>query len=154
MEVKVTVTNEEETKALGQWLGEHLEPQTTIVLSGDLGTGKTTFSKGIARGLGIEQMIKSPTYTLIREYEEGRLPLYHMDIYRLSEGASDLGLDEYFDSDGVSLVEWGDMVEEELPPQRFKITLQRLGDTERLFTFEAIQTTSPWFETLKKEMEK
>lgn len=151
MTVNIVVHNEEETKALGEWIGEHIEPGTTVVLSGDLGTGKTTFSKGLAKGLGIEQMIKSPTYTLIREYETGRLPLYHMDVYRLEEGGSDLGLDEYFDSDGVSLVEWGDLIEDELPIQRFHITLQRLDDTTRQLTIEGLNTTQPWLETLEKQ---
>ena len=74
-----------------------------IVLTGDLGAGKTTMTKGIALGLGISQMIKSPTYTIIREYPQGRLPLYHMDVYRVEEGADELGLDEYFEGDGYPL---------------------------------------------------
>lgn len=129
--------NETDTKVFGKKIGQHVVPGTTIVLTGDLGTGKTTMSKGIAEGLGISQMIKSPTYTLIREYDEGRLPLYHMDVYRLSEGASDLGLDEYFDGEGLCLVEWGQMIEEELPTDRYEVTIERISDTERCITLES-----------------
>ncbi len=80
-----------------------------LVLDGDLGAGKTTFTKGLAAGLEIPDIIKSPTFTIIHEYQDGRLPLYHMDAYRLENGgAEDLGLEEYFDGDGVSVVEWAD----------------------------------------------
>lgn len=115
--------NEDETKALGQKIGQVVEEGTIIVLSGELGTGKTTLSKGIAQGLGIKQMIKSPTYTLIREYEEGRMPLYHMDVYRLEGCEDDLGFDEYFLGDGLCLIEWGSLIESQLPPHYYEISL-------------------------------
>lgn len=86
------------------------------MLDGDLGAGKTTFTKGLALGLGIKKNVKSPTFTIVREYHEGRLPLYHMDVYRLEDAsADDIGLDEYFNGDGVSVVEWSQFIDDELP---------------------------------------
>ena len=92
---EVTVTSPEATMALGQQLAPDLQPRDVILLDGDLGAGKTTFTKGLAAGLGITRNVKSPTFTIIREYQGGRIPLYHMDVYRLEEGGGDeLGLDE------------------------------------------------------------
>lgn len=99
--------NESALQAYAERLAEQLQPGAVLLLDGDLGAGKTSFTKGLARGLGIQEVIKSPTFTIVREYESGRLPLYHMDIYRLENGgAADLGLEEYFEGDGVSVVEW------------------------------------------------
>ena len=96
-----TFNTPEQTKELGQIIASGLRAGDVLVLNGDLGAGKTTFTKGLAKGLGIDEVIKSPTFTIIREYQGGRLPLYHMDVYRLENGgAEDLGLDEYFDGDG------------------------------------------------------
>ena len=94
---EVHTTSQEETMALGQRLGDALFENSCVILEGDLGAGKTTLTKGIALGLGIDRVIKSPTYTLIREYRKGRLPLFHMDMYRIEEsgGASEVGLEEY-----------------------------------------------------------
>ena len=109
-------TDPEQTIAIAKQLGQQVQAGDVLLLDGDLGAGKTTFTKGLAAGLGIDSYIKSPTFTLIREYQDGRLPLYHMDVYRLEEtGASDLGLEEYFDGDGVSVVEWSQFIAEELP---------------------------------------
>lgn len=110
----IRLTSDTQTKQLAKQLATISEPGDIFILTGDLGAGKTTFSKGFAEGLGIEQMIKSPTYTLIKEYDDGRLPLYHMDVYRLTDGASDLGLDDYLDGDGVCLIEWGELIKEEI----------------------------------------
>ena len=113
-------------------IAEKMSPGMTILLEGELGAGKTTFTKGFAKGLGISRVIKSPTYTLIREYTQGRLPLYHMDLYRLEDtGAEEMGLEEYFDSEGVCVVEWGSMVEDELPQEHLLITIESsLADLE------------------------
>lgn len=127
----IVLSTEETTMALGEALGKLSLEKDIFILTGDLGAGKTTFSKGFARGLGIEQMIKSPTYTLIREYQTGRLPLYHMDVYRLAEGASDLGLDDYLDGDGVCLIEWGSLIKEEIDLPYIEITLDKTGDHTR-----------------------
>lgn len=99
--------NEQALQTFAASIGPHLRPGDVLLLDGDLGAGKTSFTKGLATGLGIADYIKSPTFTIIREYQDGRLPLYHMDIYRLADGgAEDLGLEEYFAGDGVSVVEW------------------------------------------------
>lgn len=133
-----TLNSRQETIDLGQRLSPMLQAGDVLVLNGDLGAGKTTFTKGIAKGLGISEIIKSPTFTIIREYQDGRLPLYHMDAYRLEEGgAEDLGLDEYFDGDGVSVVEWAEFAEEELPAEFLAITFHRTAEeNSRILTFD------------------
>lgn len=120
----VFAKNEQETIELAKKITEYLKPGMTILLEGDLGAGKTTFTKGIGEGLGVRRIIKSPTYTIVREYQDGRLPLYHVDLYRLTESeVPDLGLDEYFEGDGVSVVEWPSIAPEELPMERLEIKL-------------------------------
>lgn len=133
--------NEDETKAIAAALAAFLVQGDIILLEGDLGAGKTTFTKGLATGLGIKRVIKSPTYTIIREYLDGRLPLYHMDVYRLEEtGGTDLGLEEYFEGDGVSIVEWATFIPEDIPSEYLQIKLQPSGEdlTERTITFKAV----------------
>lgn len=135
---KLTMTSRGATIELGKQIGAQLGAGDVLVLDGDLGAGKTTFTKGIANGLGISEMIKSPTFTIIHEYHDGRLPLYHMDAYRLENGGGeDLGLEEYFDGDGVSVVEWAEFVAEELPADFLAIHFKRTGDDNtRLLEFE------------------
>ncbi|MEG0496420.1 MAG: tRNA (adenosine(37)-N6)-threonylcarbamoyltransferase complex ATPase subunit type 1 TsaE [Carnobacterium sp.] len=133
--------NEKETKDIAAKLAKWLEPGDLILLEGDLGAGKTTFTKGLAIGLGIKLIIKSPTYTIIREYLDGRLPLYHMDVYRLEEtGGTDLGLEEYFEGEGVSIVEWAKFIPEDLPTEYLQIKLQPSGEElmERKILFNPI----------------
>ncbi|MGX7328025.1 tRNA (adenosine(37)-N6)-threonylcarbamoyltransferase complex ATPase subunit type 1 TsaE [Enterococcus bulliens] len=127
----------DELLAFATHVGQVANKQDVLLLTGDLGAGKTTFTKGIAKGLGIEQMIKSPTYTIIREYESGRLPLYHMDVYRVISGSDELGLDDYFEGDGLTVVEWGRQLEE-LPLDFLEIILTKddLDDTIRHLTFK------------------
>ena len=125
----LTLTNRDATIALGKKIGQQLVAGDVLVLDGDLGAGKTTFTKGLAAGLEIPDIIKSPTFTIIHEYQDGRLPLYHMDAYRLENGgAEDLGLEEYFDGDGVSVVEWAEFVEDELPADFLAINFKRTDD--------------------------
>ena len=138
---QIKARNEEETKIIAATLAKLLEPGDTILLEGNLGAGKTTFTKGLAEGLGITKVIKSPTYTIIREYLEGRLPLYHMDVYRLEEtGGTDLGLEEYFEGEGVSIVEWATFIPEDLPQEYLQIKLVPVGDDlmERELTFSPV----------------
>ena len=134
----LTLTNRDATIALGKKIGQQLVAGDVLVLDGDLGAGKTTFTKGLAAGLEIPDIIKSPTFTIIHEYQDGRLPLYHMDAYRLETGgAEDLGLEEYFDGDGVSVVEWAEFVEDELPADFLAIHFKRTGDDNtRILEFE------------------
>lgn len=93
-------------------LGSLLQPGDVLALEGDLGAGKTTFTKGLAKGLDIKRNVNSPTFTIIKEYH-GRLPLYHMDVYRVEDSFEDLGFDEYFDGNGVTVVEWAHLVKEQ-----------------------------------------
>lgn len=123
--------NEDELMLLGQELGVLLEEQDVVVLSGDLGAGKTTFTKGLARGLGISQMIKSPTYTIVREYE-GRLPLYHLDVYRIGGDPDSIDLDDFLFGAGVTVIEWGELLGTSLPADYLAITLFKEGDGRRL----------------------
>lgn len=126
MEIKINSL--EETQDIAKIIGSVAQSGDVIILSGDLGAGKTTMTKGIAKGLEIDQMIKSPTYTIIREYQQGRIPLYHMDVYRIEDGADDLGLEEYFEGDGLSVVEWGKLLGEFLPVDYLDITLTKDSD--------------------------
>ncbi|KRM58675.1 ATPase or kinase [Secundilactobacillus malefermentans DSM 5705 = KCTC 3548] len=129
LDYEVEVTNSEQTFELGKKLAPFLLAKDLILLDGDLGAGKTTFTKGLASGLGIKKNVKSPTFTIIREYQEGRLPLYHMDAYRLEEGGADeLGLDEYFNGDGVNVVEWSKFINEDLPENYLRIVFLREDD--------------------------
>lgn len=130
--------NVNETVALGKAIGQSLISGDCLILTGELGTGKTALTKGIALGLGIEQMIKSPTYTIVREYHQGRLPLFHMDVYRIEDGGLELGLEEYFESDGVSIVEWGQQVQSELPASYLEIILSYTNEeNQRTIGFRA-----------------
>lgn len=123
--VKILTENEEQTMNLAKKLTELLEPGMTLLLEGNLGAGKTTFTKGIGEGLGVKRIIKSPSYTIIREYQDGRLPLYHIDLYRLDESeASELGLEEYFEGNGITVVEWSSVAPAELPAERLEIRLK------------------------------
>lgn len=123
--------NEETLIDLGMRIGQKLQPQDVLVLTGDLGAGKTTLTKGIARGLGIEQMIKSPTYTIVREYE-GRLPLYHLDVYRIGADPDSIDLDDFLFGDGVSVIEWGHLLGDNLPNDYLDIEIEPSGNGRQL----------------------
>jgi tRNA threonylcarbamoyladenosine biosynthesis protein TsaE len=124
MEVDLRAATAEDTRAIGEALAPLLRPRDAVVLTGELGAGKTTFVQGVARGLEIEDQIVSPTFTLIKEYE-GRLDVAHVDVYRLDrvQDVVDLGLDELGTGEDVLLVEWGDAVEALLPPDRLRVEL-------------------------------
>lgn len=121
----------EETNLIGERLASLLEAGDVLTLEGDLGAGKTTFTKGIAKGLGVKRTVNSPTFTIVKEYE-GRLPLYHMDVYRLEDSDEDIGFDEYFNGNGVSVVEWAQFIEEYLPTDRLDIRIKYNGDSRIL----------------------
>ncbi|EWG08847.1 tRNA (adenosine(37)-N6)-threonylcarbamoyltransferase complex ATPase subunit type 1 TsaE [Cytobacillus firmus] len=112
----------EDTMGFSEKLGSLLQPGDVLALEGDLGAGKTTFTKGLAKGLNITRNVNSPTFTIIKEYH-GRLPLYHMDVYRVEDSFEDLGFDEYFDGNGVTVVEWAHLVKEQLPEELLTIYL-------------------------------
>lgn len=129
----------EQTMAVGAALARLVRAGDVIVLRGNLGAGKTTLTQGIGRGLAIREPIISPTFTLLREYESGRLPLYHVDAYRLAGPAEayTFGLDEYLYGDGVTVIEWGERVEALLPDERLEIDLAYLDADEREITLSA-----------------
>jgi len=123
-----------ETLAYGREMAKGLEPGAVIALSGDLGTGKTHLTKGIADGLGIPpERVRSPTFTILQTYPEGRLPLYHFDAYRVAtpDEFYELGFEEYFYGDGVSVVEWPERVAELIPDDAIRLTLSHVSETER-----------------------
>lgn len=123
---------EAETEELGRRLAERLSPGAVVAYRGDLGVGKTAFTRGLARGLGCRERVTSPTFTIVNEYEGGRLPLFHCDLYRL-EGAEDLfgiGWDDYLDRGGVCAVEWSERAAEVLPPETVWVTLRRCPENE------------------------
>lgn len=123
---RIVTQSAEDTITMAYQIGCQLTGGMTILLEGDLGSGKTTFVKGIARGLAIKRTVKSPTYTIIREYTDGRLPLYHMDLYRIaSSDVEALGLYDYFQSSGVSLIEWASVAMDEMPSEHLVIQLTR-----------------------------
>lgn len=125
-----------ETMDYGQRLAAELRAGDVLALTGDLGAGKTCLVKGIARGLGILQEITSPTFTLINEYVGGRLPLYHVDLYRLdsAEQALQIGLDDYLGRDGVTVIEWAEKVESLLPPTTRRLRIEFIADNSRRIT--------------------
>src|SRR5699024_7853421 len=129
--------SENETKQLAFKLASLVQKADVITLEGDLGAGKTTFTQGFAKGLNIEAVVSSPTFTIIKEYDEGRLPLYHMDVYRLEFSDEDIGFYEYFHGDGVSIVEWAQFIDDYLPEERLNIRIKYGDNNSRHFTFEA-----------------
>ncbi|MCS1352126.1 tRNA (adenosine(37)-N6)-threonylcarbamoyltransferase complex ATPase subunit type 1 TsaE [Mechercharimyces sp. CAU 1602] len=120
----------EETKALGRKLAQHMQVGEVVALVGNLGVGKTTFTQGFAEELGISDPVDSPTFTLIKEYE-APIPLYHMDVYRIQNPEEELGLEEYFAGDGITLVEWAQHIEPQLPEDCWWVTITLLAEGTR-----------------------
>ncbi|SOC43585.1 tRNA (adenosine(37)-N6)-threonylcarbamoyltransferase complex ATPase subunit type 1 TsaE [Ureibacillus acetophenoni] len=145
---EIIIESLDETNSLASKLANLLEPQDTITLEGDLGAGKTTFTKALAKGLGITRNVNSPTFTIMKQYE-GRLPLNHLDVYRLSDSEEDLGWDEIFYGDGVTVVEWAHLIEESLPQERLEIEIKRIDENSRKFILKPIGKR---FEELCKEL--
>ena len=126
-----------ETEAIGAALGKILKPGTVIAYRGDLGAGKTAFTRGLARGLGSTELVTSPTYTIVNEYLGGRMPLFHFDMYRLasSDDLWDIGWEDYLDRNGVCAVEWSENVEDAME-NAISITIEKLGEEARRITIE------------------
>lgn len=127
----------EETQVLAMKLADLVEPQHTITLEGDLGAGKTTFTQSFAKGLGVKRTVNSPTFTIMKQYE-GRIPLNHLDVYRLADSDEDLGWEEIFYGDAVTVVEWAHLIEEDLPEERLAIEITRIDETKRKFVLKPI----------------
>lgn len=132
---EIHTANSEETSQFAAKLAHFLQPGDVLALEGDLGAGKTTFTKGLAKGLEIKRTVNSPTFTIIKEYK-GKLPLYHMDVYRVADAFEDLGFDEYFEGDGVTVVEWAHLIEEQLPVERLTIFLYHESQDQRKIVLE------------------
>ncbi len=146
--IAVHTTSVEETEQFGERIGRALEPGMVVALMGQLGAGKTTLTKGIGRGLAVDDLIHSPTFNLIHEHR-GRMPVYHFDIYRLTspEQLEDLGYEDYFYGDGVTIIEWPEKVMHMLPPDHLEVRISAAGD-ER--TFEIVATGSLSAKVLEK----
>ena len=128
----------DETFELGKKLGERAKPGDVYTLIGDLGVGKTVFTQGVAVGLGITEPINSPTFTIVQVYEEGRLPFYHFDVYRIGdvEEMDEIGYEDYFYGDGICFIEWANLIEEIIPSTRVQITIEK--DLEKGFDYRRI----------------
>lgn len=131
-----------ETFDFGKSLGESAAPGTVYTLIGDLGVGKTVLTQGLAKGLEIDEPISSPTFTIVQVYEEGRLPLYHFDVYRIGdvEEMEEIGYEDYFYGEGVTLIEWANLIEEILPESYTEIKIEK--DLEKGFDYRKITVTS------------
>ena len=135
MENKITTYSEKETIEIAQNLESEKFPNMVICLEGDLGSGKTVFTKGFAQALGIEETVTSPTFNIIKEYPNGELPLYHMDVYRLDGKVDDLCIEDYYTRGGVTIIEWSDMIKDYLPEERLDIKFKVIDEDTRTLTF-------------------
>ena len=146
MDYKVTTYSEEETIELAQNIESEKFPNMVICLQGDLGSGKTMFTKGFAKAMQVEEEITSPTFNIIKEYTSGELPLYHMDVYRLDGKVEDLGIEEYYTKGGVTIIEWADMIPDCLPEERLDIKIKSSNEDEDKRTITLIPHGSKYEE--------
>lgn len=139
MEQVIETYSAQETFEVGNRIGKGARAGQVYALIGDLGVGKTVFTQGLAEGLGITEPVNSPTFTILQEYEEGRLPFYHFDVYRITdvEEMEEIGYEDCFYGNGVSLIEWADLIEKILPPERIKITVEK--DLEKGLDYRRIK---------------
>ncbi|WP_010651734.1 tRNA (adenosine(37)-N6)-threonylcarbamoyltransferase complex ATPase subunit type 1 TsaE [Oceanobacillus massiliensis] len=145
---KIQSDTELETISIAEKLALLLKPGDVVTLEGELGSGKTTFTKGLAKGLGVKRNISSPTFTIIKEYE-GEMPFYHMDVYRLENSEEDIGFDEYFHGNGITVVEWAHFIEEFLPEERLEISISYLNEDRRELE---LTPTGPHFKWVVNEL--
>ena len=130
MDYKLTTYSEEETIELAQNIESEKFPNMVICLRGDLGSGKTVFTKGFAKALEVKEEVTSPTFNIIKEYTTGELPLFHMDVYRLDGNVEDLGIEEYYSKNGITIIEWADMIPDYLPEERLDIKIKNSSEDE------------------------
>ena len=140
----IETTDQKETLTVGEQLGKKAERGTVICVDGDLGVGKTVLAQGIAKGLGVNEPVVSPTFTIVQEYHDGRIPFYHFDVYRIEDPDEmyEIGFEEYFYGDGVCMVEWSELIAELLPPESIHITIRKdlkQGPDHRMITIEGIE---------------
>ncbi len=136
MEYKITSRDMKDTLLLAQNIESEKFPNMVICLNGELGTGKTVFVKGFAGALGIKEPITSPTFNIVKEYPNGELPLYHMDVYRLEDNKDNVGLTDYFNKGGITIIEWADMIENELPSERLDIEFKFIDENTRILVLK------------------
>lgn len=132
MDYKYISKNEIDTMTLAQNIESEKFPNMVICLDGELGTGKTIFVKGFAKSLGIDSVITSPTFNLVKEYENGELPLYHMDVYRLDQNDDSIGFNDYYNKGGVTIIEWAEVIKDKLPEERLDIKFKIAGENNRV----------------------
>ena len=135
MNYKYTSRCEEDTLEIAENIESEKFPGMVICLDGELGSGKTVFVKGFAKALGITETITSPTFSLVKEYFDGELPLFHMDVYRLDDSNEEFGLDDYLNQDGVCIIEWPEMIENQIPEERLDIKIKVIDDETRVLVF-------------------
>ena len=136
MDYKYTSRSEEDTQELAENIESEKFPGMVICLTGELGSGKTVFVKGFAKALEIKETITSPTYNIIKEYSDGQMPLYHMDVYRLDEKKEDIGLLDYFNKDGICIIEWPEMMSDDLPKERLDIDIKVIDEETRVLVLK------------------
>ncbi|MCR5272423.1 MAG: tRNA (adenosine(37)-N6)-threonylcarbamoyltransferase complex ATPase subunit type 1 TsaE [Lachnospiraceae bacterium] len=139
MEYKIETNSPEETREFAKKMAESAKPSDVITLIGDLGVGKTVFTQGIAEGLGIKDTVNSPTFTIVQVYDEGRMPFYHFDVYRIGdiEEMDEIGYEDYFYGDGLTMIEWANLIEEILPEKRTEVTIEK--NPEKGFDYRLIK---------------
>lgn len=149
MEKSFVTKSKEETRAFGKRLSAFLSSGDVVLLEGDLGAGKTTFTGGVAEGLGVQEDVISPTFNIMKCYFRGRIPLYHIDAYRLEGQNIEIGLDEYIEGDGACFIEWPQFIEPLLPDEKMEIILKNEGGDQRSITFAS---DCPRFEKIIEQL--
>ncbi len=132
MDYKITSRSVEDTMQLAENIESEKFPGMIICLDGELGSGKTVFVKGFAKSLGLEETITSPTFNIVKEYQTGEMPLFHMDVYRLEDNDNSIGFQDYFNNNGVCIIEWSELIEQELPEERLEIKFKIIDEDTRI----------------------
>ena len=135
MNYKYTSRCEEDTLELAENIESEKFDGMVICLNGELGSGKTVFVKGFAKALGIQETVTSPTFSLVKEYHDGEMSLFHMDVYRMEDSKENFGLDDYLNQDGICIIEWPEMIEDQLPEERLDVRIKVIDDDVRVFVF-------------------
>lgn len=136
MDYKITSRSEEDTMQLAENIESEKFPGMIICLEGELGSGKTVFVKGFAKSLGIEETITSPTFSLIKEYNSGEMPLVHMDVYRIESADNSIGFEDYFNKDNVCMIEWAELIDDKLPKERLEIKFRVIDENTRVIVLK------------------
>ena len=150
MTISILTHSKEETKALGRKIATYLKRGDVVLLTGDLGAGKTTLTSGVGEGLGVNEEVLSPTFNLLKCYFHGRIPFYHIDAYRLEGQNIEIGLDEAIEGDGACFIEWPQFIEPLIPDEHLEIEIHNFGGDERELSFHA-EGGYEWIEELAKE---